>query len=390
MGAVEGWGGTRCGSPLAFARFSSGLVSIMVALCRARAGRTGWATVAFIFYDTETTGTDRCFDQILQFAAVMTDDDLNIVDRFEIRSRLLPHVVPSPAAMFVTRVRADQLHDPATPSHFEMCQRIHEQLSAWSPATILGYNSIRFDEELLRRAFYASLLPIYLTNSRGNTRADVLTLAMATHAFAPGALNWPVNEKGRVSFRLDRLAPANGFCHDNAHDALDDVLASLHLARLIRDRAPDVWAAVMDYRSKRAASAYVTAQPVFVASQLRFGVTSSHLVTALGVNPDHSGELFAFDLQHDPAPLASMSEDELAERLLAKPRPILSIRLNACPVFVPAHMYEPSCGEQRTDRALIDQRANRMRADPALRDRLITTLMTSRLSERQSCRTADL
>jgi len=30
----------------------------------------------FIFYDTETTGTPTSFDQILQFAAIKTDDAL--------------------------------------------------------------------------------------------------------------------------------------------------------------------------------------------------------------------------------------------------------------------------------------------------------------------------
>ena len=33
--------------------------------------------MTFIFYDTETTGTNSAFDQILQFAAIKTDADLN-------------------------------------------------------------------------------------------------------------------------------------------------------------------------------------------------------------------------------------------------------------------------------------------------------------------------
>jgi len=35
--------------------------------------------MGFVFYDTETTGTNTAFDQILQFAAVRTDDDLGEV-----------------------------------------------------------------------------------------------------------------------------------------------------------------------------------------------------------------------------------------------------------------------------------------------------------------------
>jgi exodeoxyribonuclease-1 len=121
-----------------------------------------------------------------------------------------------------------------------MCKRIHEVMTAWSPATIVGYSSISFDEELLRRAFYASLLPIYLTNTGGNSRLDVLMLIAAAYAFAPAALSWPINEKGKVSFKLDRLAPSNGFNHQNAHDALADVQATIHLACRIRDLVPAV------------------------------------------------------------------------------------------------------------------------------------------------------
>ncbi|WP_196815291.1 exonuclease domain-containing protein [Mesorhizobium sp. L2C084A000] len=120
----------------------------------------------FIFYDTETTGADRSFDQILQFAAALTDDDLNVIDSFEIRCRLLPHTVPSPDAMVVTGVRVDQLFDLQIPSHHKMCGRIHEVLTAWSPAPTVAYNSVSCDEELLRRAFCSSLLPIYLINAR--------------------------------------------------------------------------------------------------------------------------------------------------------------------------------------------------------------------------------
>ncbi|MCZ6719095.1 MAG: exonuclease domain-containing protein [Gammaproteobacteria bacterium] len=47
----------------------------------------------YIFYDTETTGTLTAFDQILQFGAIRTDDELNELERFDIRCRLMPHIV---------------------------------------------------------------------------------------------------------------------------------------------------------------------------------------------------------------------------------------------------------------------------------------------------------
>ena len=75
--------------------------------------------MSFVFYDTETTGTHTAFDQILQFGAIRTDHELRELERFEIRCRLLPHVVPSPAALLTNGITVDRLTDPALPSHYE-------------------------------------------------------------------------------------------------------------------------------------------------------------------------------------------------------------------------------------------------------------------------------
>ncbi|RWK85293.1 MAG: exodeoxyribonuclease I [Mesorhizobium sp.] len=338
----------------------------------------GQACMAFIFYDVETSGADRSFDQVLQFGAVLTDDDLNVVDTFEIRSRLLPHIVPSPGAMLVTGVRVEQLFDPALPSHFEMCRRIHEVMSSWSPATVIGYNSLAFDEEMLRRAFYSSLLPIYLTNTGGNSRLDILPLMIATHAFAPDGLRWPVNEKGRASFKLDRLAPANGFDHSDAHDALADVHATIHLARLVRAHAPVIWQSAMAYRTKALAAEYVEDQLAFVATLLRFGRCVPSLVTALGINPENSSELFTLDLRQDPVLLAAMAAEELSLHVKTKPRPVSSLKLNACPLFPPFEVAGPKAAGYEFGLDEIARRAEQVRADEGLRKRLIEAVVSTR------------
>src|SRR5215471_8448252 len=100
----------------------------------------------FIFYDTETTGTSTAFDQILQFAAVLTDDEFNERDQFEIRCRILPNVVPSPGAMWVNRINARNLTNENYPSHYQMVSKIREKLLSWSPAVFIGFNSLSFDE----------------------------------------------------------------------------------------------------------------------------------------------------------------------------------------------------------------------------------------------------
>ena len=123
----------------------------------------------FIFYDTETTGTRTFFDQILQFAAIKTDDELNVLDTFNIHCRLLPYIVPAPGALITTGVTvADITTCPI--SHFEMMRQVHAKMHNWSQggAVFIGWNSMRFDERMLRQAYYQTLLPVYQTNTNGN------------------------------------------------------------------------------------------------------------------------------------------------------------------------------------------------------------------------------
>ncbi len=87
--------------------------------------------MAFILYDLETTGKLTAFDQILQFAAIKTDDELSILDTFDVRCRLSPHIVPSPEALLITGVEVADLTD-APISHFEMMRQIHAKMRAWS------------------------------------------------------------------------------------------------------------------------------------------------------------------------------------------------------------------------------------------------------------------
>src|SRR5947209_881150 len=121
--------------------------------------------MSFVFFDTETTGLKRGFDQILHFAAIRTDTTLNEIARFETRSRLLPHVLPHPSALQTNGLPIARLTDPSLLSHYEMVGEIQRTLLRWSPAVFVGFNSIRFDEEMLRHALFQCLFPAFLTSN---------------------------------------------------------------------------------------------------------------------------------------------------------------------------------------------------------------------------------
>ncbi len=324
----------------------------------------------YIFYDTETTGLDTTFDQILQFAAILTDENLKELDRFEVRCQLHPHVVPSPGALLATRVTPATLTDPRLPTHFEMMRVIGDKLRAWSPAILTGYHSLSFDETLLRQAFYQTLQPVYLTNTNGNKRADVLHLVQATAALSDGAMVVPISDKGKPTLRLDALAPANGFAHENAHDALADVEATIHMARLVLNSAPAVWNALMPLVDKSEVTArLMTGEPTCLVAY-HMGVPSVRAVIGCGQHPNNPTMLGAFDLSRDPADILCLDEDDLVKEMNGPNRALRVVYSNKQPLVVEMGMASNLTEKINLPLHEIERRAAAVAADKQFAERV--------------------
>jgi exodeoxyribonuclease I len=291
--------------------------------------------VAFILYDVETSGLNRRFDQILQFAAVRTDADLVETDRFETRSRLMPHVVPSPRALHVIGISLDEATSTSRPSHYSMVCEIANTLASWCPATFLGFNSIRFDEEFLRQAFYQCLHPVFLTNTNGNARADVLNLMRAATTLHPTVIHPGVEIDGRLNHRLGALAAANGIAQGKAHDAVSDVDAMLGLCRLVRDGAPGLWSAFLRFSSKAAVIDLVRDEDAFAYFDFFGSPRVMHFLTRIGVSPNDANAHYCLDLECDIDGLRKLDDAALAERMAQEPRPIRRLKVNASPLLYP-------------------------------------------------------
>ena len=325
--------------------------------------------MSLIFYDTETSGLSSAFDQILQFAAIRTDDDLNEIGRFEIRSRLLPYVIPSPHAMQVTGQSIDDLLDQDRPSHYEMVTELRRQLGAWCPSAFVGYNSMRFDEEFLRQSFYQCLHPPYLTNTSGSRRADAMHLIRAVAVLHPDALNIPLNDAGRKSYRLEHLAPSNGFAHINAHDALADVQALIHLCRLVKEECPQLWSRFIAFGSKVAVENFLRREEAFLLLEFFPVQTGRYIAAAIGTN--NANVTYAYDLSIDPDELRGLSDANLADRLERRPRPLRKIKRNAAPCLCPLAEAPPEM-LGGVEPAEYVRRARLLRSDRALVERLVT------------------
>ncbi|WP_223427975.1 exonuclease domain-containing protein [Tateyamaria pelophila] len=323
----------------------------------------------FAFYDLETTGISPAFDHPIQFAAIRTDAEFKEIERVNLRCRLAPHIIPSPQALAVTGLRPAQLLDPALLNYFEFTQSLAELVKRWSPAIWTGFNSIRFDEEMLRQAFYQNLQPdIFVTQFNGNTRFDIMTAVYAVWCRRTDLFEWPVDEAGKVRFNLDRLAPLNDFEGHNAHDALGDVEATIFIARKIADQDPDLWAELLSNRNKTHVQSLLESfEPLELVGRFGGGPPQATVGCLCGYSSSNPNQAFFFDLDAaDPSKLITAGEERLAVQLEATPRIIRSVSINKSPALLTAH----AATEEQSRRA-------RLIADaPEFRERLARVMAT--------------
>jgi exodeoxyribonuclease-1 len=191
----------------------------------------------YLFYDLETTGLNKAFDQIMTFAGLRTDENLNVISRETVTVRLRPDVIPSPSAMITHRIPRQKWFEGMC--EFEAIGRIHKWLNA--PGTIsVGYNSLGFDDEFLRFSFYRNLLPPYTHQYRnGCRRLDILPIAITYWLYQPEGLIWPQTD-GKPTLKLEYIAAANHLTEGPSHDAASDAEATLRLTRLLMAKS-EMW-----------------------------------------------------------------------------------------------------------------------------------------------------
>lgn len=201
----------------------------------------------FLFYDIETTGLNKCFDQIMQFAAIRTDLQLNEIERHQFYVQLNPDVIPSPEALITHRISIKECEKGE--KELDAIKKIHDLFN--TPGTIsLGYNTLGFDDEFLRFSFHRNLLPPY-THQYANqcSRMDLYPMAIMYYLFKCEALNWPqINDK--ISMKLEHLSHANNLATGLAHNAIVDVEATIALARIFFQFS-EMWNYLCDYFDKQ-------------------------------------------------------------------------------------------------------------------------------------------
>ncbi|QTF93285.1 exodeoxyribonuclease I [Halomonas sp. BM-2019] len=307
------------------------------------------APLTFLWHDYETFGADPRRDRPAQFAAIRTDADFNeIGEPVEWFCKPADDYLPHPQACLITGITPQQARRRGLPEA-EFAGHIEALMS--TPGTcVLGYNSLRFDDEVTRHLFYRNLLDPYAREwQNGNSRWDLIDVVRAFHALRPAGLEWPRREDGAPSFRLEELTAANGIAHQGAHDALADVRATIALAKRLREANPRLFDYLLGLRGKRAVARLLDLpgrKPVLHISR-RYPASRgcAALVVPLAEHPTNPNGVIVYDLSVDPAALLDLSAEQIRQRVFvsnddlaegAERIPLKVIHINKCPVLFPA------------------------------------------------------
>ena len=205
----------------------------------------------FFFYDLETSGLSAREDRIMQFAGQRTDMELNpIGEPYNLLVALSDDTLPSPDALMVTGITPQKTVDEGY-SEAQFARILSDEI--FTPGTIaVGFNNVRFDDEFVRHLLWRNFYdPYEWCWKDGRSRWDLLDVVRMTRALRPEGINWPVDENGEPTNRLELITRENGIAHENAHDALSDVDALIDVAKLIRDKQPQLFEYLLKIRDKK-------------------------------------------------------------------------------------------------------------------------------------------
>ena len=313
----------------------------------------------FFFYDLETSGLNPRQDRIMQFAGQRTDMNLEpIGEPYNLLVALNDDTLPSPDALMVTGITPQKtVEEGYTEAQF--ARMLSEEI--FTPETIaVGFNNIRFDDEFIRHLLWRNFHDPYEWSWKdGRSRWDLLDVVRLTRALRPEGINWPLDDKGEPSNRLELITSANSIAHENAHDALADVTALIAVTKLIKQKQPQLYDYLLKMRDKKLVQQLVNVddKKPFVYASGRYDKEFAKTTVAFPLTTSRNGGVVVYDLRYDPTPFVELSTEELSKKIFASweerqaedfvKLPVKELQYNRCPAVAPLGVLEQGDGWQK-------------------------------------------
>ncbi|MBV7314369.1 exodeoxyribonuclease I [Shewanella sp. NIFS-20-20] len=344
----------------------------------------------FFWHDYETFGAVPAKDRPAQFAGIRTDHEFNIIGQpVTFYCALATDYLPEPEAILITGI-TPQLANMKGMPETEFMGRIQAEFSQ-ANTCVVGYNSLRFDDEVTRYGFYRNFIDPYAREwQQGNSRWDIIDLVRACYALRPEGINFPQKEDGSPSFKLEHLSSANGLSHEKAHDALSDVYATIGLAKLIKQLQPKLFDYYFSLRRKQQVASMVDVlnmQPlVHISSKIAASQGCLTLIAPVAYHPDNKNSVICVNLAMDISPLLELDVEQLRQRLYTAradladdelPVGIKQIHLNKSPFIAPAKsLTDDNAARLGFDKDFAREQYKRLRQHSELREKLAAVFDT--------------
>ena len=305
--------------------------------------------------------------------------------------------LPNPDSCLITGI-TPQLAEQNGVCEAEFIGRIHQQLAQPNTCT-LGYNNLRFDDEITRNCLYRNFYDPYVREwQNGNSRWDIIDVVRAARALRPEGIQWPINEEGRPSLRLDQLTIANGITHESAHDALSDVYATIGIARLVKQAQPKLFQFLLQHRVKAKVLELLqlgSYKPIVHISG-KYAAVNSCLAIVLPIckHPTNTNGVIVYDLSINPAPMLSLSVVDIQQRIFTATDdlpegvtriPLKTVHINKCPVLAPVSVIKPDDAQRlNIDLVSCQENIDKIKAVTGLAEKLVAVFSGRAFSEQDS------
>jgi exodeoxyribonuclease-1 len=318
-------------------------------------------TQTFYWHDYETFGLDPQRDRPAQFAGVRTDADFNVIAKpLVVYCKPAADTLPHPDSCLITGI-TPQLAEQKGVCEADFIRLIHEQLAQPNTCT-LGYNNLRFDDEVTRNTLYRNFYDPYAREwQNGNSRWDLIDAVRAARALRPEGIQWVNSAEGKPSFRLDQLTIANNIAHQGAHDALADVYATIELAKLLKQAQPKLFQFLLENRVKTKVSDLLqlgSFKPVIhISGKYPAAKNCLAVVLPLCKHPTDNNGVIVYDLSINSEPMLTLSATDIQKNIFTATAnlpegttriPLKTVHINRCPVLAPVSVLKPDDAQRLT------------------------------------------
>ncbi len=344
--------------------------------------------MTFYFYDLETSGINARAQRIMQFAGQRTDENFQpLGEPQNWLVKLSDEILPDPDAVLITGITPQKTFEEGY-SEAEFLKLFYKEVL--QPDTIIcGFNTIRFDDEFMRNTLWRNFYDPYEWQWQdGRSRWDLLDVVRMVRALRPDGIEWPVDEKGQPTNRLELLTKANGLDHESAHDALSDVRATIAVAQLLKQKQSKMFEYLLSMRTKKVVQTLLNLddpQP-FVYTSGRFANTWQKTTVVVPFAEGEHGAVLVYDLRQDPDQLAKLDDAELSLKAFQRDQetellPVKALKDNKCPAVAPLGVFDKDCQERlQLTMQTVEDNLKKLRRNQDLIDRL-AQLFTKRTEE---------